>query len=168
MSSCLSIIFIVNDNPFSKFVIFTILDRDTEDYYLYSDKTEILHFSTKDHDWPFDAGLNNLNALISSKLKISSENAQKCIFAARALIENEAEEIDEMEFEHTFDNELGDINPEKYFSDKREVVNRIWMNISKSEEDVKVVLDFSNELVEFDTEALDDLKICCWSKFNLS
>ena len=151
-----------------EFVIFAIFDRDTEDYYLYSDKTKIFHFLTKDHDWPLDAGLNSFNTLISSNLKISTENAEKCIFAARALIEDEAEEIDEMEFEHTFDNELGDINPEKYFSDKREVVNRIWMNISKSEEDVKVLIDFSNGLVEFDSEALDDLKICCWSKFNLS
>ena len=122
-------------------LILVIFDRDTEDYYLHTDDTKIKYFSVNEHDWPLDEGLNSLTELISSKINITKEDAEKCVFAARALIEDEADEIDEMDFQHTFDNELGDINPKNYFSNENEVINRVWMNISKTQEDIETELN---------------------------
>ena len=148
-------------------LILVIFDRDTEDYYLHTDDTKIKYFSVNEHDWPLDEGLNSLTELISSKINITKEDAEKCVFAARALIEDEADEIDEMDFQHTFDNELGDINPKNYFSNENEVINRVWMNISKTQEDIETELNLSTGLLEFDREALEDVQICAWSNFKV-
>ena len=104
---------------------------------------------------------------MSSKIGISSKDAEKSIFAARALFEDEAHEINRMDFEHTFDNELGEINPSKFFADKTEVINRIWVGIGMNENSDKVDLDLSTGALNFDREALDDIRICAWSKFNV-
>ena len=68
-------------------MIYVVFDGDTEDYYLQTASTKIQYFSVNEHDWPLDAGLSSLAKLISSKIKVSIEDAEKCIFAARALIE---------------------------------------------------------------------------------
>ena len=149
------------------FMIYVVFDGDTEDYYLQTASTKIQHFSINDYDWPLDAGLSSLAKLISSKIKVSIEDAEKCIFAARALIEDEADEIDEMEFVYTLDNELGDINPSKFFSGESEVINRVWMGIGMNQNADKVELDLSTGLLDFDREALDDIRICAWSRFNV-
>lgn len=148
-------------------IIFVVFDRDTEDYYLRTDNSKVKYFSINQYSWPLDDGLNSFAQLIGSKIKVSNVICEKCILAARALIEDEADDIDEMEFEHTFDTDLGDINPKKYFSDKKEVLNRVWMNISKTKKDIKVEVDVSSGSLKFDREALDDIKICGWSKFRL-
>lgn len=148
-------------------IIFVVFDRDTEDYYLHTNNSKVEYFSINQYNWPLDEGLNSFAKLIASKIRVSNVICEKCIFAARALIEDEADDIDEMEFEYTFDNELGDINPEIYFSDKDEVLDRVWMNISKTKKDIKVKLDASSGSLKFDREALDDIKVCAWSKFRL-
>ena len=74
-----------------------------------------------------------------------------------------------MDFEHTFDNELGEINPSKFFSDKSEVLNRIWIGIGigMNESSDKIDLDLSTGSLNFDREALDDIRICAWSNFKV-
>ena len=61
------------------------------------------------------------------------------------------------------DNELGEGNPSKFFEDKSEVINRIWIGMNESSD--KVDLDLSTRSLNFDREALDDIRICAWSKF---
>ena len=63
------------------------------------------------------------------------------------------------------DNELSEINPSKFFEDKSEVINRIWIGIGMNESSDKVDLDLSTRSLNFDREALDDIRICAWSKF---
>jgi len=146
-------------------VIYMIFDRDTEDYYLKISNSQIKHFPVGEYDRTLDARQTGLAKTISSKIGISSKDAEKSIFAARALFEDEAHEINRMDFEHTFDNELGEINPSKFFADKSEVINRIWIGIGMNESSDKVDLDLSTGSLNFDKEALDDIRICAWSKF---
>ena len=72
-----------------------------------------------------------------------------------------------MEFVYTLDNELGDINPTKFFSGESEVINRVWIGIGMNQNADKVELDLSTGLLDFDREALDDIRICAWSRFNV-
>lgn len=148
-------------------LIHIIFDRDTEDYYLNINNSQTKHFLVGEYDRTLDARQTGLAKIISSKIGISASDAEKSIFAARALFEDEAHEINKMDFEHTFDNELGEINPSKFFSDKSEVLNRIWIGIGMNESSDKIDLDLSTGSLNFDREALDDKRICAWSKFNV-
>ena len=51
------------------------------------------------------------------------------------------------------DNELGEINPSKFFEDKSEVINRIWIGIGMNKSSDKVDLDLSTRSLNFDREA---------------
>ena len=44
-------------------------------------------------------------------------------------------------------------------------INRIWIGIGMNESSDKVDLDLSTRSLNFDREALDDIRICVWSKF---
>ena len=46
-------------------------------------------------------------------------------------------------------------------------LNRIWIGIGMNESSDKVNLDLSTGSLNFDREALDDIRICAWSKFNV-
>jgi len=48
-----------------------------------------------------------------------------------------------------------------------EVINRVWMGIGMNQNADKVELDLSTGLLDFDREALDDIRICAWSRFNV-
>tara|TARA_B100002052_G_C15821653_1_gene570827 strand:- start:697 stop:1263 length:567 start_codon:yes stop_codon:yes gene_type:complete len=146
-------------------LIYMIFDRDTEDYYLNINNSQIKHFPVGEYDRTLDARQTGLAKTISSKIGISTSDAEKSIFAARALFEDEAHEINRMDFEHTYDNELGEINPSKFFTDKSEVINRIWIGIGMNERSDKIEIDLSTGSLNFDREALDEIRICAWSKF---
>ena len=148
-------------------LIHMIFDRDTEDYYLNINNSQTQHFLVGKYDRTLDARQTGLAKIISSKIGISSNDAEKSIFAARALFEDEAHEINKMDFEHTFDNELGEINQSNFFSDKGDVIDRIWIGIGMNESSEKVDLDLSTGSLNYDREALDDIRICAWSKFNV-
>ena len=53
-----------------------------------------------------------------------------------------------------------EINPSKFFADKGEVINRIWIGIGMNESSDKVDLDLSTGSLNFDRQALDDIRIC--------
>ena len=104
-----------------------IFDRDTEDYYLKISNSQIKHFPVGEYDRTLDARQTGLATTMSSKIGISAKDAEKSVFAARALFEDEAHEINRMDFGHTFDNELGEINPSKFFADKNKFIKKIGL-----------------------------------------
>ena len=67
----------------------------------------------------------------------------------------------------TYDNDYGNINPSKFFSNKSEILNRVWIGIGMNHTNDKVKLDLSSGTLDFDREALDDNRICAWSKFKV-
>ena len=62
---------------------------------------------------------------------------------------------------------VGEINQSNFFSDKGDVIDRIWIGIGMNESSEKVDLDLSTGSLNYDREALDDIRICAWSKFNV-
>ena len=59
---------------------------------------------------------------------------------------------------YTVDKELGEINPSKFFANKSDFINRIWIGMNESSD--KVDLDLSTGSLNFDRQALDDIRIC--------
>ena len=148
-------------------LITVILDRDTEDYYLKINNSKIEYVSVDKYYEILDASEVNLAKQISSKIGISLNDSNKSIFAARAIFTDEASDIDKMEFEYTYDNDYGNINPSKFFSNKSEILNRVWIGIGMNHTSDKVKLDLSSGTLDFDREALDENRICAWSKFKV-
>ena len=66
-------------------LIYMIFDRDTEDYYLKISNSQIKHFPVGEYDRTLDARQTGLATTMSSKIGISAKDAEKSVFAARAL-----------------------------------------------------------------------------------